>query len=270
MKRRFCAADLLSTKTLFRVERGHIADMAGNPLTYTEFVTALDLERLPDGVIIKPMTGGSGSAVFKLHVVEGKLTHKGEHLDQFGFEHLIFSTNNGGYWTEFAVQETISQHPDIANFNPTSVNTVRIDTFIDAEGVVQCNAAALKVGTRGSIVDNSSAGGFMISIDLETGRLMSGAKQEAQFGGQYHDIHDAFRIEPETFIIPFWPQTREAVTKAAEALAPLRSLGWDVAITPIGPLIIEANADYGIDVLQELAGGYLGKPLGQAYLRQTR
>lgn len=259
---------LRSTNTLFRLGRGSIADMAGRPFTYADFVAAIDALELPDGIIVKPLTGGSGSAVFKLCTRHGQLFHDDHPLGESEFDRLIFTTNKGHYWTEFVVQETISQHPDLSRFNPTSVNTIRIDTLVDASGQVHFNAAALKVGTRGSIVDNSSAGGYMIAIDLETGHLKTGAKRESEFGGQYHDVHQTFRVDPSSFVMPFWRQTRDTVELAARTLAPFRSLGWDIAITPDGPLVVEANADYGIDVLQELSGGYLAKPLGQEYLRR--
>src|SRR5690606_8856150 len=109
-------------------------------------------------------------------------------------------------------------------------------------------------------------GGYMIAIDLETGRLVGDAKIEAKFGGQYRDVRSIFGVDPATFTIPFWQDIRRSVRQAAGAPHSLRSLGWDVAVTPEGALVIEANADYGIDVLQELAGGYVGTALAQSYL----
>ncbi|WP_439615228.1 sugar-transfer associated ATP-grasp domain-containing protein [Shinella sp.] len=260
------AANLRTTNTLFRLRDRAITDMAGKPFAYADFVAAVDAMNLPDGIIVKPLTGGSGSAVFKLRAIGGCLLHKDEALDEAQFNHLIFTTNNGFYWTDFIVQETISQHPEVARFNPTSVNTIRLDTFVDAAGTVHFNTAALKVGMPGSIIDNSGIGGYMIAIDIETGRLLTGAKREPKFGGQYYDVRTAFGIDPATFVMPFWPEVRETARLAAQTVAPFRSLGWDIAITPAGPLIVEANADYGIEVLQELSGGYVDKALGRSYL----
>ncbi|HEV7250038.1 MAG TPA: sugar-transfer associated ATP-grasp domain-containing protein [Shinella sp.] len=263
---RIRAAGLKTTNTLFQLQRQAISDMAGKRVAYADFVATIEALELPDGIIIKPLSGGSGSAVFKLRATDGVLYYKGQALDEADFDTLIFTTNNGFYWTDFIVQETISQHPDVARFNPTSVNTVRIDTFIDEAGAVHFNAAALKVGSPGSITDNSSTGGYMIAIDLETGYFLTGAKTEARFGGKYHDLRTVFGIEPSTFTMPFWQALRETASRAAETVAPFRSLGWDIAITPAGPLVVEANSDYGIDVLQELAGGYVDKALGRSYL----
>jgi hypothetical protein len=47
----------------------------------------------------------------------------------------------------------------------------------------------------------------------------------------------------------------------------LRSLGWDVALTSDGPLLIEVNHDYDIFLSQYACGGYRETPFGQALLR---
>ena len=39
---------------------------------------------------------------------------------------------------------------------------------------------------------------------------------------------------------------------------PSGSLGWDIVITPQGPLVLEANANWGADIMQMGWGG-LGK-----------
>lgn len=260
-------AGLETTHSLFRVTQDSIHDLDGRQVSYADFVISLNAMKLAGGVIVKPLSGGSGSAVFKLRAADGTLLHNGTPLDEKPFRELIFTTNDGGYWLEFLVQEAIVQHPEIARFNASSVNTIRIDTFVGDDGSVRFNAAGLKIGAPGCITDNAATGGYVISIDLETGQLRSGAMRIARYGGQYHDILTVFGVDPTTFVVPFWQELRRMMIDAAGALAPLRSLGWDVAITPTGPLIIETNADYGIFVLQELSGGYVDKPLGQFYLQ---
>ena len=54
--------------------------------------------------------------------------------------------------------------------------------------------------------------------------------------------------------VPFWDEVRDITARAAPAL-PLGSLGWDVALTPEGPVLIEANYSWGIDTMQMGWGG---------------
>lgn len=264
------AAGLTTTRTLFLLKRDGIRDLDGTPVRFETFIGTIEDARLPEGILIKPTGGGSGSAVFKFHAVDGRLLHAGKPMSEDAFMTLIFTTNGGFHWTDFIIQETIVQHAEIARLNPTSVNTIRIDTFVDDADTVFFNAAAIKVGAPGSITDNYGSGGYMIPIDLETGRLSRRAKVDAPFGGHTQDTRTLFDIDLSTFAIPFWPDLRHQAIRAAQAIRPLRAVGWDIAITPGGPLTVEANADYGIDALQELSGGYADKPLGLACIQSRQ
>ncbi|MBJ6911663.1 hypothetical protein JG661_20565, partial [Vibrio cholerae] len=46
--------------------------------------------------------------------------------------------------------------------------------------------------------------------------------------------------------IPYWNDIIDIVKKAALELPKLRSLGWDVALTENGPILLEVNRDYDI------------------------
>jgi hypothetical protein len=49
-------------------------------------------------------------------------------------------------------------------------------------------------------------------------------------------------------------------TRAARAFPGLHSIGWDILISPSGPVIMEASADWGMHSAQGVGGGFLGKP----------
>ena len=46
------------------------------------------------------------------------------------------------------------------------------------------------------------------------------------------------------FQIPFWKETLELVREAALLQTGNRSVGWDIAITDIGPELIEGNHNW--------------------------
>ena len=50
--------------------------------------------------------------------------------------------------------------------------------------------------------------------------------------------------------VPFYRQSVETVKQAAKRVPTLRYLAWDVAVTPVGPLLIEANHFPGHDIYQ--------------------
>jgi len=263
-----CDGGVPTTKTLFRLQKSGIVDLEGNQVEFKDFIDRVGEMALPRGMIVKPRDGGSGAAVFKMDVEDGILIHEGEPLDFEAFRTLVYTTRHGEFWEEFVIQETIVQHPDLDRLNASSVNTVRIDTFIDDDGKVSFNAAALKIGVPGSVTDNGSSGGYMAGLDLATGHFTSGARRYAHDSGKNYDMRELYGIDPDTFAVPYWQDLLTTARKAAKCVAPFRSLGWDIAVAKDGPVVIEANHDYGVYVLQDLAGGYADQPLGRAFLEQ--
>jgi hypothetical protein len=56
-----------------------------------------------------------------------------------------------------------------------------------------------------------------------------------------------FSAHPKTGIpfatvrLPHWPAARLLVCRAALVFAPIRTVGWDVALTTEGPVLVEGN-----------------------------
>lgn len=167
------------------------------------------------------------------------------------------------------LQPVIAQHPAIARFHPASVNTVRLVTLDGPDGPT-IEAAALKMGRGAAIVDNASMGGVFAGVDLGSGRLAPLAGQRLRFGAPRIAAHPDTGIPFAGAAIPFWPETRALVLRGAETLRPLGTLGWDVAITPEGPMIVEANAFWIATLLQIAGGGLAGTRLGRAVLASAR
>ena len=52
-----------------------------------------------------------------------------------------------------------------------------------------------------------------------------------------------------------WDQVREFAISVAEKYAPIKYVGWDVALSEEGPLLIEGNNGPSIEITQDLYGG---------------
>lgn len=153
-----------------------------------------------------------------------------------------FSDYDGGYHG-WLIQPYIEQHPFMLELNPYTVNTFRVITFVDADGGCKIHLAALRLGRRGSSADNWDKGGLSVGIDIQTGRLGQGVFKPA-YGGIWHSRHPDTDAEIEGRIIPGWASVLEICERAALAVSGIRSVGWDIALTPDGPLIIEGNAEW--------------------------
>lgn len=165
-------------------------------------------------------------------------------------------------------EELIIQHPEINKIHPGCINTVRMETFIDKEGQIHILSALMRFGIGKSIVDNAHSGGFYVGIDLEKGCLKNIGHQYMEFGGATLTSHPDNNFVFDGFKIPYCDEISELVTKAVQFL-PDRYIGWDVAISADGPLIIEANEYPSIFITDIAYGGYLNHPIYKDIIKEV-
>ncbi len=147
------------------------------------------------------------------------------------------------------LEEVIVQHPEVARFNPGSVNTVRVITLRHRDRVVIL-CARFGIG-NGGVADNLTAGGVAVSVDLESGAL-----------GWIHQKNDPVLLEnhPGTGVrvrgevLPNWPHVLRLAVDAAQVVPEIQSVGWDIAILPHGACLVEGNDNWGHGFPQVVAG----------------
>ncbi len=143
-------------------------------------------------------------------------------------------------------EECVVQHSDISKLNPYSVNTLRIVT-LRGNGKPNLLYGFMKIGTNKAVVDNMNSGGFVSPIDLESGMLTHPGYDMSK--NTYHE-HPDTKEKIVGFQIPFWKECKEMCLAAAEKFPEVGYVGWDVAITENGPLLIEGNPFPGHVFLQ--------------------
>ena len=62
--------------------------------------------------------------------------------------------------------------------------------------------------------------------------------------------HPDTGIKFKSMKIPYWEQCIDLVCTAHQKLPRIVGIGWDVAITPTGPVLVEGNNYFGFTVLQ--------------------
>lgn len=134
------------------------------------------------------------------------------------------------------LDEAIIQHPDMAALYPESVNTVRMITFLNPEGQVNLLAAVLRIG-NGAPIDNFASGGMFTMLDDNGVALYPGVDKHS----------NVFRSHPVTgtpivgFQVPLWDQILSITEDLAKRTPEAPYVGWDLAITKDGPVVIEGN-----------------------------
>jgi len=138
-------------------------------------------------------------------------------------------------------EEYVIQHPEMMLLSDTGLNTVRVITQVFS-GRIIILATRLRISIN-SEVDNMAAGNAAAPLDLETG-IVSGPAVFSDITKPDLLCHPITGVQIIGFQVPFWRQVIRMVTKAAMMIPENRSVGWDVAITSQGPLLIEGNHNW--------------------------
>lgn len=151
------------------------------------------------------------------------------------------------------VEEVVVNHPDTAAVYPNSLNTIRIITIIDDQGNIHVPLAAQKFGNGGNftdIGDLSDVNGMYTPVNIETGVI----EMPLHDGYTIYDIlyteHPATGYKFEGFKIPYFQECKALAAEAAKRVPQVRYVGWDVAVTPNGPVMIEGNIFPGYEFWQ--------------------
>ena len=152
----------------------------------------------------------------------------------------------------YIVQEKLIQHETMKKLNSNSINTIRIITILK-ENKVHVFGILLRIGTKKSgFVDNSSQGGIVVPVSI-AGKLNEVGFSKPGYGG-IQKKHPDSKIEFSKFKIPYFNEALELVKSAHKTLYKIHSIGWDVAITPNGPILIEGNDNWEIQSIQSIGG----------------
>jgi hypothetical protein len=212
-----------------------------------------------DSLFVKKIYASSkGANIYKIQ--SSQLDSDQEELHQI-FEEILQS--------EFLFQEAIRQHKNLNILNPSSVNTIRIDTLINESGKVYVLSGYIRMSMNNNYVDNIGSGGCMVGVDMESGRLRKyGYTDFYLTHSQRLTSHPVTNTVFDEFEIPFIPEAIELVSKAASLMPGLRLVGWDVAIGEDGPIIVEGNSDYGLRGNDMHYGGYRTHPVFKKILEE--
>ena len=202
-------------------------------------------------------TGESKIFVKSLSGFGGKETHLLERRSM----HATLKELGSTFLSQSCIhQACVEQHPAISNIYPDSVNTIRFETYVDASNTPHFLGTFIRFGTGGSAIDNVSSGGFFVAVDTETGELAEMGGQGMIWGGKNLSAHPDSGFSFAGFIIPYFEEAKALCLNLIKHF-PSRLVGWDIAITPTGPMVIEGNGSPGILTGEVGYGGYVNHPI---------
>lgn len=147
----------------------------------------------------------------------------------------------------FLAEETIVQHPEMKKLCSSSVNTVRVCTVVSDNGNPHVVYSLVRIGSGDKAVDNISSGG-MYTLLSKDGRITHPAFCDKTV--TYYTEHPATGFNLIGFQIPYFEEAIALCKQAALQEPTMRYIGWDIAITENGPVMVEGNNLPGYDMPQ--------------------
>jgi hypothetical protein len=138
------------------------------------------------------------------------------------------------------IEQYLIQHRVMADFNPGSVNTLRI-WIKQTQGEAQVLGVILRVGRRQAIVDNASQGGFIVRVNMVTGQLQRAMTTELL--STEFDTHPDSGVQLTGRQLPYWNECLALARRTLSVFPHSRFAGLDMAISETGPVIIELNLE---------------------------
>lgn len=144
----------------------------------------------------------------------------------------------------FLIERRLRPHPALAALSPETLCTIRVLTLRDRGTAPHVMRAIFKLQTSASGLDNLAQGSVAIGVDMETGKLRTGwvkPKKGEMADLARLDTDPASGLEFVGKQLPCWEEVMDVAVRGAAAFSSVRSLGWDIAVTPDGPAILEGN-----------------------------
>ncbi len=183
-----------------------------------------------DKVIYKPNNAAQGKGIIVLH--------KKENIKDL--------YNEVSSWAEGIIEEWIEQHEVLSDIYPNAVNCLRIITVYNKNKLnILCGGVTFAVDTE---IANGSVGKCLIApVDMKTGIIV---KPAASFKTSTFENHPYTNKRILGVQLPFWEEILSMLNEACQMVPEVRYVGWDIAITPTGPIFIEGNTAPGYTYYQ--------------------
>lgn len=198
---------------------------------------------VPNEFVMKPAYGSEGKG-FKCIARRDDGFYSGN--KRYSAEQLYFEMMDYHHCDCYIIQRKLTNHRAFESITGLkALQTVRVVTFVRKDSLPVLIWSLPKFIVGDNVVDNTCHGGtnnFYCFADSQTGRVGRGFVFCPE-NGAIKDIvrHPDTGKSVEGFMLPCWDEVVELVKSASKVFLPIRSIGWDIAITDEGPFIVEGN-----------------------------
>ena len=139
------------------------------------------------------------------------------------------------------LQPRLRNHPELQRITSNALSTIRVMTMRPPDGAAELLVAVLRMGTGHSTADNFAQGGIGSPIDPVTGEIGEARRVDKQHRTYVYNTHPDTGATIPHLRIPYWEESVALAIDAHNSLGEIACVGWDVAVLPDGPVLLEGN-----------------------------
>ena len=198
-------------------------------------------ERFIDKETLVSLLSGYEEIIIKNAVETGQ----GKNVDRIALQSerdILLALEKWESKNDYVIQKVVRQHPFFAQFNSSSVNIIRFNSFFH-EGKVMIHTPVLRFGLPGHATDVAYVNGEetvqLVGI-TDTGRIRD---QIVYYDGRKKKLTDI--VKDPIMQVPSWDAILDIIRTQAAKMPYYKLLGWDVTVNEDGkPVVIEYNIKF--------------------------
>ena len=212
------------------------------------------------------LTRGSGTFGARSFRWRGDGRHQAQDGSMLDRASLLKALAESSNWRPLIVNPWLRNHPEIADLARDSLLTFRVFTCLDAAGEPHLTHAFMRIMSKlepswHTIEEYGS------KIDLDTGRLNRMCADRDLAPDAWWDSHPHTGAPVAGRVISGWQEIAALALAAHCEFRYWAVIGWDLAWTAEGPVLIEGNSDPDTHYLQRVHRQALGQSPMAPYLR---
>jgi hypothetical protein len=169
---------------------------------------------------------------------------------------------------DLLVQEMLVNHPEIADLAEQSLIAIRVFTTLDANDTPVVTHAMLRVISKLEPTWHSKRE-HAARIDLASGRLARMCNDKDLWPGCWSDRDPVTGAAVNGRLLRAWPQIRALALEAQLVFSDRMLVGWDIALAPAGPVLLEGNSYPDVHFLQRVHEQPIGQSALAPFLRRA-
>jgi hypothetical protein len=185
---------------------------------------------------------------------------------QRSWDELLDHLREESLTSEYILQRRLVNHPEHAQFTLGGLCTIRVLTQRRRDGSIDVPAAVFKMPVGHSAVDNFAAGSMAAPIEVDSGKLGLAAQKKPHLRRLEHHPDTGELIRGVR--LHAWEAVKELALSAHQQAPEHVLIGWDIAVTPDGPTLVEGNLMPCFELMQCAYNKPLGERVFGEYCRQ--